>query len=115
MFTYDFDYTKVPDIKVGDDKRYHPTATVVHGSSGTVTKNTLTVDVRVVGQERVVLGGCALDTFVIESATTGAGIPKGIWHTSFSPALRTPIHLKGNFEGLSPVEVSYDRIEQLKK
>jgi hypothetical protein len=104
--SYDFDYTKEPDLHVGYHKTFHITLTAPDG-----TATTRTVDNRVVGRESVVVGDCTLDTLVLEGQTAFTDRPMQTRRVYFSPALRTFVRTTITNDGSPPTWILYDHIE----
>jgi hypothetical protein len=104
--TYDFDYTREPDFYLGQQKSYRMTLKTPDGVS-----TTSMVSFRVAGQEVLVMGDCALDTFAIESQTVYPDRPMQKREVNFSPALRMYVRATITSEGTPPNVQIYDRIE----
>jgi hypothetical protein len=104
--TYDFDYTKEPDLYVGYHKTFHLTLTAPDGKAATRT-----VDNRVVGRESVVIGDCTLDTLVLEGQTAFTDRPMQTRRAYYSPALRTFVRTTMTDDGSPPTWILFDHIE----
>jgi hypothetical protein len=106
--SYDFDYTKEPDFHVGQQKSYRMTTKAPDGKS-----STMTVSLRVAGQENLVMGDCTLDTFAIEGQTVFPDRPLQKRQVNYSPTLRMYVRAVFTSEGSPPTLQMYDRIEPL--
>lgn len=106
--TYDFDYTKEPDLAVGYQKTYKITTRAPDG-----TTSTGTVENRVAGQEEFEFADCKLDTLILDGVTTYSDRPTTRRHVNYAPALRMFVRSTILIEGAAPVLQVYDRIEPL--
>jgi tetratricopeptide (TPR) repeat protein len=105
---YDVDFTRLGDYQVGQETLYHASNVTLDGKVRNVT-----VDRWVAARERLVIGECAFDTFVIESRTLFPDGTKTLARSNFSPTLRMSLRLIATTEGSQPYEISYSRIEPL--
>ena len=104
--SYDFDYTKEPDLFVGYQKSFHITLTAPDGKA-----TTRTVDDRVVGRESITVGDCSLDALVLEGQTASSDRPMQTRRVYFSPLLRTFVRSTITNDGSPPTWIIYDHIE----
>jgi hypothetical protein len=104
--SYDFDYTKEPDLYVDYHRAFHVTLTTPDGRA-----TTSAVDNRVIGREQLVVGDCTLDTFVMENQRASVGNPVQTRRTYYSPTLRTFVRSTITVEGAPPTWIVYDHIE----
>jgi hypothetical protein len=108
--SYDIDYTRQGIYDVGDETRYHVSTMTLVGKVTSVT-----VERRVVGREKLVVGDCTFDTFVIE---TQADFPDGaeiFTRSNFSPALKMNLRFTTTTDGSQTYDVNYDGIEPLRR
>jgi tetratricopeptide (TPR) repeat protein len=105
---YDVDFTRLDDYQVGQETLYHASNVTLDGKVRNVT-----IDRWVAARERLVIGECAFDTFVIESRTLFPDGTKTLARSNFSPTLRMSLRLIATTEGSQPYEISYSRIEPL--
>jgi tetratricopeptide (TPR) repeat protein len=108
--SYDIDYTRLGFYQVGQQTLYHGTSVTLDGKA-----RNLTVERRIAGEEKLVIGDCTFDTFVIQSRTLFADGTKAVARSNFSPELRMSLRLTSTAEGADPYEVSYDGIEPLRQ
>jgi tetratricopeptide (TPR) repeat protein len=106
--SYDIDFTRLGDFQVGQEALYHISRLSLDGK---VTN--AAVERRIVGQEKLSIGECTFDTFVIESQTTFPDGTKTVARSNFSPALRMSLRITSTSDGAEPHEVSFDRVEPL--
>jgi hypothetical protein len=104
--SYDFDYTKEPDLYVGYQKTFHVTLTTPDGKS-----TIRTVDNRVVSRENLVVGDCRLDTLVLEGQTAFSDRPMQTRRVFYSPMLRTFVRTTITNDGSPATWILYDHIE----
>ena len=104
--SYDFDYTKEPDLYVGYHKAFHLT---LSGSDGKTT--TRTVDNRIVSRESITVGDCTLDALVLEGQTASSDQPMQTRRAYYSPTLRTFVRTTVTNDGAPPTWILYDHIE----
>jgi hypothetical protein len=104
--SYDFDYTKEPDLYVGYHKTFHLTLTTPDGKA-----TIRTVDNRIVGRESIAVGDCALDTLVLEGQTASSDKPMQTRRAYYSPALRTFVRTTITNDGAPSTWILYDHIE----
>ena len=74
-----------------------------------------TVERRVAAQEKLAVGDCRFDTFVIETQSLYPDGTKSAARSNFSPMLGMSLRLVTTTEGSQPAEVSYDRILPLRR
>ena len=108
--SYDIDYTRLGVYQVGQETRYHASSVTLAGKVTNVA-----VERRVAGQEKLVIGDCTFDTFVIQSQTKFPDGTKTVARSNFSPELKTSLRFTTTTEGSDPYEVSYNRIEPLSR
>ena len=106
--SYDIDYTRLGVYQVGQEALYHALHVTLDGKVTSVT-----VERRVVGAEKLVIGDCTFDTFVVESKTQFPDGTKTVGRSNFSPELKMSLHFTTTSEGSEPYEVGYDRIAPL--
>jgi hypothetical protein len=106
--SYDIDYSRLGVFRVGQESLYHVSHMTLDGK---VTG--ATVERQVVGAEKLSIGDCTFDTFVIESHTLFADGTTTAARSNFSPELKMSLHLITNSAGMQPYEVSFDAIEPL--
>jgi tetratricopeptide (TPR) repeat protein len=107
--SYDIDYTRQGDYQVGQDTHYHASSVTLGGK---LTK--VAVERRIVGQEKLVVGDCSFDTFVVETQTVFPDGKKTLSRSNFSPALRMNLRFTTTTDGSKTYDVSYGLIEPLK-
>lgn len=107
---YDIDYTRLGDYQVGQETLYHGSSVTLDGKVRNIT-----VDRWVAARERLVIGECTFDTFVVQSQTMFPDETKTDARSNFSPALRMSLRFTTTTDGAPPYEVSYDRIEPLRR
>jgi hypothetical protein len=108
--SYDIDYTRLGVYQVGEETRYH-TSSVTFGGKVRQT----TVARRISGQEKLALGDCSFNTFVVESKMTYSDGTKTVARSNFSPDLKSSLRLTTTTDGAEPAVVSFDRIEPLSR
>jgi tetratricopeptide (TPR) repeat protein len=108
--SYDIDYTRLGNYQIGQQTLYHASHLTLDG-----TVSIVTVRRRIAAQEKLVIGDCSFDTFVIESQSQFPDGTKTVARANFSPALRMSLRYSTTTEGAQPYEVSYDRIEPLNR
>jgi len=104
--SYDFDYTREPDLNVGFQKTFHVTLTTPDGKATTSAVNN-----RIVAREKIVLGDCTLETLVLEGQTASPNKPMQTRRSHFSPELRAFVRSTITTDGAPPVVIVYDHIE----
>ena len=116
-YIYDFDYTKAPPLEVGYRKTYHVTYAMPNGDSRT-TETALSVE----GRERVTIGSCGYDTFVIQLNSTDVDAKtkqtsKRSTRYNYSPELQANLGLRMTIESESrptqTIDTAFTRIEPL--
>lgn len=108
--SYDIDYTRLTDYRVGEQTLYHASSMTLDGK----VRN-YTVERRVAAQEKLAVGECAFDTVVIETQSLYPDGTKTMARSNFSPTLGMSLRLVTAAEGSEPIEVSYDRIVPLRR
>jgi tetratricopeptide (TPR) repeat protein len=108
--SYDIDYTRQGTYQVGEDTHYHGSSVTLDGR---LTK--VAVERRVVGQEKLAVGDCSFDTFIIESETVFPDGQKTHSRSNFSPALRMNLRFTTTTDGAKSYDVNYDLIEPLSR
>jgi hypothetical protein len=74
-----------------------------------------TVERRVMGREKLAIGDCTFDTFVVESQTEYPDGETTQTRANFSPALKMNLRFTTTAKGSKTYDVSYDDIEPLSK
>jgi len=106
--SYDIDYSQLGVFRVGQESLYHVSHVTLDGK---VTG--ATVERRVVGAEKLSIGDCTFDTFVVESRTLFADGTTTVTRSNFSPELKMSLHFTNSSAGSPPYEASFDGIEPL--
>ncbi len=108
--SYDIDYTRLADYRIGEETRYRASSMTLDGKV-----RDYSVERRVTAQETLAVGDCSFDTVVIEAQSLYPDGTKTLARSNFSPALGMSLRLVSTTEGSDPVEVSYDRIVPLRR
>jgi hypothetical protein len=106
--SYDIDYSLLGVFRIGQESLYHVSHVTLDGKvTGATVKR------RVVGAEKLAIGDCAYDTFVVESHTLFPDGTTTVTRSNFSPELKMSLHFTNSSEGSPPYEVGFDAIAPL--
>jgi hypothetical protein len=108
--SYDIDYAQQDNVEVGQMSRYHASRMTLDGKVTSAT-----VERRVVGREKLAIGDCTFDTFVVESQTAYPDGEIARTRANFSPALKMNLRFTTTAKDSKSYDVSYDDIEPLSK
>jgi hypothetical protein len=108
--SYDIDYAQQDNVEVGQMARYHASRMTLDGKVTSAT-----VERHVVGREKLVIGDCTFDTFVVESRTEYPDGEIARTRANFSPSLKMNLRFTTTAKDSKSYEVSYDDIEPLSK
>jgi hypothetical protein len=108
--SYDIDYTQQDHVEVGQMSRYHASRLTLDGKVTSAT-----VERRVVGREKLAIGDCTFDTFIVETQTEYPDGETVGTRANFSPALKMNLRFTTTAKDSKAYDVSYDDIEPLNK